>query len=528
MQPKSQHWVDQVAARIVRTLGDKDSYTCASGITPSGTVHLGNFREAITVDFVVRALRDLGKNVRSYHSWDDFDTLRKVPVNLPQQEMLTENLRRPISRVPDPFGKLSSYAEANIRPFEQDVAQVGVKPEFIYQHENYSGGKYAEGIRAALQNIDKIKVILDKYRKEPLGADWLPTAIYCEKCDRDTMEYEKYDGDWGYGYKCASCKHETVTDIRKTKNLKLNWRCDWPMRWAYEKVDFEPGGKDHSSEGGSFDTASQIVEAVWGRKAPLYQQYDFVSIKGMGGKMSSSKGVLFTLGDALQVYTPQMVRWIFACQRPNTDFAFAFDVDVIKVYDEFDRAEAEALGPQPTEKADKWLVARRAYELSTVDNKVPATKPYRPGFRELCNRLQICDGNIERTLTKFYKDDVKTADDRKYFEERAKAAWTWLQNHAPDEFRYNINIKPVAYAMTDVQAAALKQLHALIKEVDLDAIPTQELNQAIYDRAIRGTGVDGKEFFKVVYQKLICRDQGPRLPMFLKEMGKQRALDLLV
>ncbi len=526
MQPKSQHWADQMAARIVRTLGDKDLYTCASGITPSGTIHIGNFREAITVDFVVRALRDLGKNVRAYHSWDDFDTLRKVPINLPNQEMLKEHLRRPISRVPDPYGEVGSYAEANLRPFERDVATVGIKPEFLYQHERYGSGMYAGTIRDVLQNLPKIKAILDQFRSEPLADTWLPTSIYCESCDRDTMEYERYDGDWGYSYKCATCKHEATTDIRTTKNLKLNWRCDWPMRWNFEKVDFEPGGKDHSSEGGSFDTASRIIEAVWGRKAPLYLQYDFVSIKGMGGKMSSSKGVLFTLGDALQVYTPQMVRWIFACQRPNTDFSLAFDADVIKVYDEFDRAENDALAG-PGDKPEKWLVARRAYELSAVDGKVPATKPYRPGFRELCSRLQICDGNIERTLSRFYADAVQNDIDRANFMQRAHAAWTWLQHHAPDEFRYTLNTKPLSIDLSELQSEALRHLRDLLAEVDLETIATQDLNQQIYDRAIRGSGVDAKEFFRAVYQKLISRDQGPRLPMFLKEIGRQRALDLL-
>ena len=58
------HWADQTAEKIIRTRGDLDCYTCASGITPSGTVHIGNFREIISVDLVVRALRDKGKKVR--------------------------------------------------------------------------------------------------------------------------------------------------------------------------------------------------------------------------------------------------------------------------------------------------------------------------------------------------------------------------------------------------------------------------------------------------------------------------------
>ena len=82
------HWADQMADKIIREKGDLDSYTCASGITPSGTVHLGNFREIITVDLVVRALRDRGKKVRFIYSWDDYDVFRKVPANMPDPEIL--------------------------------------------------------------------------------------------------------------------------------------------------------------------------------------------------------------------------------------------------------------------------------------------------------------------------------------------------------------------------------------------------------------------------------------------------------
>ena len=75
------------------------------------------------------ALKARGKDVRFIY-WDDFDTFRKVPVNLPNQEMLKTHLREPISRVPDPFGKEESYAAHNIKYFEAQLAKVGISPEF--------------------------------------------------------------------------------------------------------------------------------------------------------------------------------------------------------------------------------------------------------------------------------------------------------------------------------------------------------------------------------------------------------------
>ena len=87
----------------------------------------------------------------------------------------------------------------------------------------------------------------------------------------------------------------------------------------------------------SFDTGKKIVKELWDRAAPQYLQYDFVAIKGGSGKMSSSSGELITLSETMKVYDPQLIRWIFANQRPNHDFSLAFDQDVIKTYDEFDR-----------------------------------------------------------------------------------------------------------------------------------------------------------------------------------------------
>jgi lysyl-tRNA synthetase class 1 len=525
MKPLTPHWADIAAARVVAARGAKESFTVASGITPSGTVHIGNFREVITVEFVAKALRSLGKQVRFLYSWDDFDTLRKVPKNLPQQEMLQGQLRRPISRVPDPYGVDRSYASHNEKVFERELEQVGIVPEYIYQSDRYSAGVYAESMRHALAHKDKIAAILNEFRSEPLDENWLPTTIYCSRCERDQMDYERYPGGYEYAYKCSSCGHEEVVDIRQTTHLKLNWRTDWPMRWAYEGVDFEPGGKDHSSDGGSYDTGSRIVKAVWDREAPEYLQYDFVSIKGGSGKMSSSSGELITLSEALAIYEPQMIRWIFANQRPNTDFAISFDSDVIKVYDEFDRAEQAALGPVP-ENLGKWPVLRRAYELSAIGDLYEKA-PYRAPFRELTGRLQICDGDIQRTFERYYAELAQTSLEKTLFFARAERALKWLAEFASDEFRYQIHREPVQLSLSDKQQEALGALRELLQRISLETIEPKDLNQTLYDEIIHKTGCDGKEFFAAVYQKLIGRDQGPRLPGFLKEIGRDRLLRLL-
>ena len=146
-EQSSRHWADEAAARIIREKGgDKELYTCASGITPSGSVHIGNFREIISVELVAQAMRDMGKKVRFIYSWDDYDVFRKVPANMPDQEKLKSYLRSPITMVPDPWERDSSYAHHHEVDVETTLPRVGINPEYIYQADKYSSSCYATGI----------------------------------------------------------------------------------------------------------------------------------------------------------------------------------------------------------------------------------------------------------------------------------------------------------------------------------------------------------------------------------------------
>ena len=122
---------------------------------------------------------------------------------------------------------------------------------------------------------------------------------------------------------------------------------------------------------------------------------------------------------------------------------------------------------------------------------------------------------------------MTTPEERELFLSRCKRAWNWLEKYAPEEFCYRLNASPVQVSMTETESKAVDSLVGLISKCDLNAIDAKELNQSIYDDVIRATEVDAKEFFRVVYQKLINRDQGPRLPSFLKEIGAERLKNLL-
>ncbi len=523
------HWADQMASKIIAEKGDLDLYTCASGITPSGTVHLGNFREIITVDLVVRALRDRGKNVRFIYSWDDYDVFRKVPANMPNPEILEKYLRYPITEVPDTTGRNENYARHHEVDIEQQLPRVGIHPEFLYQASRYRANRYAEGMKKALQNRELIKECLNEYRDEQHKMKkedvYWPVSVFCGKCSKDTTEITGYDGEYGLSYKCECGTCEKV-DLRTFKGAKLGWRVDWPMRWNEEKVVFEPGGKDHISPGGSYDTAKLVSKKVYGWDAPITMRYDFVNLKGVPGKMSSSKGKVIALPDALDVYQAEVLRYIFAGTRPNTEFAISFDLDVLKVYEDYDKTERIVYGVDKAKSEDLFNKEKRIYMLSQIDGKIPETMPYQITFRMLTTLLQTYSGNIDAVIASL--GDVKPEQEER-LRRRCECAWFWIKNSAPScapEFCFALREDgSKAELSEEMKKAVIRVRDEVAPKVGTFATD-KDCQQAMYDIATE-LGLDAKALFTALYQALIGKDQGPRLASFMKIIGKDKLAKIL-
>ncbi len=523
------HWADLMADKIIREKGDLDLYTCASGITPSGTVHLGNFREIITVDLVVRALKSRGKNVRFIYSWDDYDVFRKVPANMPNPEILENYLRFPITKVPDTTGRNENYARHHEVDIEQQLPRVGIAPEFLYQAERYRANRYAEGMKKALQNKDVIKECLNEYRddehKMKASDVYWPVSIFCDKCNKDTTEIVDYDGEYGITYKCECGNTETV-DIRNFKGAKLGWRVDWPMRWNEEKVVFEPGGKDHISPGGSYDTAKLVSKRIYNWDAPITMRYDFVNLKGVPGKMSSSKGKVIALPDALDVYQAEVLRYIFAGTRPNTEFAISFDLDVLKVYEDYDKTERIVFGIDKAKNDEQFNKEKRIYMLSQIDGKIPEAMPYQITFRMLTTLLQIFSGDIDKVVA--YLKDVKPEQEER-LRRRAACAWFWITNSAPtcaEDFCFSISADGFKADLSD---DLLKAVQRVKNEVvpKMDTFQTdKDCQQSMYDIATE-MGIEPKSLFTAMYKALVGKEQGPRLGSFMRIIGKERLSAIL-
>ena len=272
-------------------------------------------------------IRRRGRDCVHLISWDDYDRFRKVPAGIP--ESWSEHIGKPYTEVPPPPGsEYASWAEHFKAPMIAALDALGVEYRSVSQSEMYTSGAYTEQILLAMSKRAEIDAILDKYRTKKrtikvaanlssedraaaleaaegsgaaadddgsAAAGYYPYRPYCSVCGRDLTTVTAYDDDTTeLSYTCA-CGHSETVILRDHRRGKLVWKVDWPMRWAYEGVDFEPSGVDHSSPGSSFVVGGEIVGPVFGGIQPIGPMYAFVGISGMS-KMSSSRGGVPTAG----------------------------------------------------------------------------------------------------------------------------------------------------------------------------------------------------------------------------------------
>ena len=512
------HWADQYAEKIIRQKSNKKIYTVAAGITPSGTIHIGNFREVITVDLIAKALENKGKKVRFIYSWDDCDVFRKVPKNLPKQELLKKYLRKPLFLIPDVFEEHDNYADHNKAEFEKDLPIVNINPEFIHQHKKYLAHDYAKGIKTASENIEKIKEILNQFRKEPLADDWLPVFVFCTKCNTDNIRKLEYKGDYTLIYEC-NCGHKETIDFRKQAIVTLRWRVDWPMRWDYEKVDFEPAGKDHFAAGGSRSTGELIQKAVYKTEPPFGFVYEWIAIKG-GKQLASSSGNVITLAEMLEVYQPEIIRYLFTGTRPTAVFEITFDLDVFKIYEDFDKCERIYYKEQEAKNEKEYHNQKRIYELSAV-GPIAKKMPIQPSFRHMKNIVQIYNGDRKKIVDYL---TPKNKVDKQRIITRAKCAINWLEKYAPEDMKFIIQKKILkTIKLTKNEKKALLDLANSLKNKKFNE---KTLFEEFYNVS-KSNNLDPKEFFKAAYRVIINKERGPKLATFIIEIGQKQISELL-
>ncbi len=525
------HWSEEIAQRIIERNPNKEEYICAAGISPSGSVHIGNFRDIATSLFVAKALRKMGKKAKLLFSWDEFDRMRKVPANvaaLPGSEDMEKCIGKPYVDVRNPFSDdAPNYASHFEREFEKSIKEFGIDMEYRYQAEMYRSGKYVSHILTALKKRGEIFDILDSFRtqnaEEGEREAYYPVSIYCPVCGRDTTKIRSLSDDCTTAEYGCQCGHEGSFDFTKDFNCKLSWKVDWPMRWLYEGVDFEPGGKDHASPTGSYQTSKVIAKRIFDCEAPIFQGYEFIGIKGVAGKMSGSSGLNMTPETLLKLYQPEIILWLYSKTDPTKAFDFCFDDGILRQYFEFDKMYNEYISGQANEynAAIMYNCVIEGRKLDTVPMSL------------LVQLGSVVDFNVPMLETVFEK--IGTPYKYSQFEDRLGRAKFWLEQCAPEQvnrLRKGRNFE-VYNSLDENEKREIELLCAYIKK---GGYTLDELNSELYaiPKSVLVDTADQKalkqaqgQFFKTVYKLLIDKEQGPRLYLFLYAIEPSRYIHLL-
>jgi lysyl-tRNA synthetase class 1 len=543
----AEDWVARTA-ELVRAEGERrhpgEAPTCASGISPSGPVHLGNLRELMVPHLIADEVRRGGAPCRHILSWDDYDRFRRVPAGFPAG--FAEYIGRPLTAVPDPCGRHPNWAEHFKEPLRESLARLGVRVTEISQTQMYTSGAYTAQIVTAMRRRADIGAVLARYRTkraprpedtdpdddDPQTAVYYPFRPYCAVCGRDDTTVTAFDGETTeISYTCACGAQFGPTPIAQVAG-KLAWKVDWPMRWAYERVTFEPAGVDHSSPGSSFTVGGELV-SLFGGEMPLHFGYSFVGTAG-SAKMSGSAGGAPTPADALEIFEAPLLRWLYARRRPEQAITLAFNAEVGRVYDEWDALSRRVADG----RADAASAAVYARSAGTSAGLLPVTPRPMP-FRTLASVADITAGEatqilrILRDLTP--EDPIATLAEVR---PRLDCAQAWVTEYVPPEDRTQVRDEPDyarLAALTESERGALKLLtEAMVADWSLDGlttllygIPKLQLGLPITAPPTKELKELQRTWFILLYELLIGKVTGPRLPTLLLALGPDRVRSLL-
>ena len=546
--PTATLWEDALAEQVLaarreRGVDDAVPVVCASGISPSGPIHMGNLREVFTTHLVAEALRRRGAEVMHLHSWDDYDRFRKVPTGV--DPGFEQYVGFPLAQIPDPVGDSPSYADHFMDELRASLQVLGVELTERRQSQLYPAGTYNAAVRHAMDERAHVFDVLAGQQTagrhdrplEERRAEYFPFKPYCTECHRDDTRVTAYAEEtvtW-------ECRHGHAGTMSLADGQaisgKLVWKVDWPMRWAHETVQFEPAGEDHHAPTASFTVGRTIVRDLYGGQARETTVYSFVSLAGVGGKMSGSVGGAPIPATALDVIEPAIVRWLYIRRLPHQSFQIDLSARAIqRLYDEWDRLMAAVEGPD-CDPADA-AIFRESVQTSTG----PVAHTERPvSFRLLASVADITQGDRGQ-MGRIIAAHLGDAGD-------ADTLLAQLQPRLDCAIRYATEVVPESertILRTSFDAATFAALDQATRDgvaelaAALAAGPSlEDLTTLVYaiPKAVAGLAADAdptpevkvaqRAFFKAVYRLLVGTDTGPRLPTLLLSIGRDRARELL-
>lgn len=480
-----------------------------TGYGPSGLPHIGTFGEVARTSMVRHAFRVLTEDrypTKLICFSDDMDGMRKVPSNLPEQEMLEGYLHKPLTDVPDPFGTHESFAHHNNARLRGFLDSFGFDYEFMSATEHYRSGAFDAALLRALEKFDAIMDVMLPTLGAERQATYSPFLPISPTTGRVLyVPMKAVDADKGE----ITFEDEDGTDVTLPVtggNAKLQWKPDFGMRWAALGVDFEMFGKDHQSNAPIYSKICRIL----GVEPPVQFVYELF-LDDKGEKISKSKGNGLSVEEWLR-YAPSESLSLYMFAKPKTAKRLHFDV-IPKAVDEY-RQHLEAYpGQEPARQIENpvWHIH---------DGNPPAAgAPI--SFALLLNLVSAANASGKAQLWGFitrYAPDA-TPQSEPFLDRLAGYALAYYEDF----------VKPMkAYRPPDAaERAAMEDLLTRFKALDPAEKDPETIQSEVY-AAGKDSGIENlRDWFRALYEVLLGQSQGPRFGGFAAIYGLPETISLI-
>jgi lysyl-tRNA synthetase class 1 len=484
-----------------------------TGFGPSGMPHIGTFAEVARTTWVRYAFEFLTRWPTQLIAFsDDMDGLRKVPINLPRQEMLVENLGKPLCHVPDPFEECESYSAYMNNKLKEFLGSYKFDYVFQSSYEAYTQGHFNDGLAIILQKVEEVKSIILPTLSEKKRSNWSPFFPICDRCGRiystrvtayhpekNTIEYN-CDREEGL---VKSCGHKGTTSIFDGR-VKVGWKIDWALRWYSYDIGYEMYGKDLIE---SAKLSGKIVRLM-GKKPPTGLFYELF-LDEEGRKISKSVGKGLTIDSWIR-YAPLESLLYYIFQNPK-------------------QAKRLFWGIVP-KSVDDYLTGLNNYEILESDRQPDSTiwHLFNKGSHVPHYRTSINFSLINNLISAVGADDLTLILDFLKRYDPAMEKFTSiiedLVNKAMNYYRDFILPNKRYRTPNQEEKKMLKRLRD-----ELAKYEGQDENeiQSIPFNVARMFDESPNNLFKIFYEVVFGQERGPRFGTFVQLVGKEKALSLL-
>jgi len=496
----------KLVARIKGKTPEKGYVLFETGYGPSGLPHIGTFGEVARTTMIRRAFELICDTpTRLICFSDDVDGMRKVPDNVPDPVALREHLQRPLTSVPDPFGKYESFGHHNNAMLRRFLDTFGFEYEFISATEYYKSGKFDEVLLRAAERYDDIMaVMLKSLREERQQTYSIFLPIHPETGRVLYVPMKHVDG-----------KNGTITfddeDGREWTlpvtggNVKLQWKPDFGARWAALDVDFEMYGKDHSTNTPIYDRICEIL----GGKKPEHFVYELF-LDENGEKISKSKGNGLTIDEWLTYASTESLSY-YMFLKPRTAKRLSWDV-IPKAVDEYHQQLRAYPGQTPEQQV--------ANPVWHIHGGMPPASNMVVSFAMLLNLASVAGSTGKEGLWGFIRRYAPDAAPETHpdLDQAAGFALAYFRDFVAPARRFR--------APTPHERAAMEDMAARLRawQGGLDAEELQTLAFAVgKDHGFENL----RDWFKALYEVLLGQSQGPRFGGFIALYGVDETVALI-